>query len=55
VLPCFDPSKDKDTSLNVDVVNNVLPKLIPELVKAVEGVELIDIRKFMGGDDSAKQ
>jgi len=53
VLPCFDASKDKDTFLNVTVINDVLPNVIRELVKTVEGVELIDIRKFMGGDDSA--
>jgi len=53
VLPCYDPSKDKNTVLNVHVVNEILPKLIPDLVKSVEGVELIDIRKFMGGDDPA--
>lgn len=55
VLPCFDPTKDKDTFLNVTVINDILPKLIPELVKDVEGVELIDIRKYMGGDDEAKK
>jgi acyl-CoA thioesterase-1 len=54
VLPCFDAKKDPNTVLNTEVINDVLPKILPELIKSVEGVELVDIRKFMGGGDKAE-
>lgn len=37
-------------------MNKIVPELIPEAVKSVEGVELVDIFKYLGGpDDKAMQ
>jgi hypothetical protein len=37
-----------------EIINEFLPKAIPELVKKVVGIQLIDIREWMGGSDINK-